>query len=224
MTKNMKKEKHEWERQPDEPDKCWLLFKSYLQMGNKRTISKAAELFGLHRNTVGNYVKKFNWNERAAAYDDYIYEQANNFYRRTIEKHEFQKFKQKLELSGRLQGLIEALMEYINSSILSPYDEEKFMRFKRLDYVISVLYKLIDKTDFSFSPLLMNIEKMKELGVFQHLNYFDLEEFEELCQQDKHENHSGEEETHNFDSMENDEGNRYASLNLDFGQIDNEKV
>lgn len=64
-----------WERQPDESNRAFAAFKIYAEMGPAtRSLRKVAAAIGSPKTTknVGEWSKKWNWPERARAYDNEI--------------------------------------------------------------------------------------------------------------------------------------------------------
>lgn len=66
-----------WERQPNEPDRSWVMFREYRDLGVKRTIKAAyAKVYGDLPTTetqgwMWALARNNNWKKRAAAYDNY---------------------------------------------------------------------------------------------------------------------------------------------------------
>ena len=65
-----------WEiRLPEEPPKAFKAFCLFRAMGYKRSIKACMELNGIEPKKYGSwarYARLYRWNERAAAYDEYI--------------------------------------------------------------------------------------------------------------------------------------------------------
>lgn len=65
-----------WEKRlPEESPKAFKAFCLFRSMGYKRSIKACLELHGIDPKKYGSwsrYARLFNWNERAAAYDEYI--------------------------------------------------------------------------------------------------------------------------------------------------------
>ena len=75
-----------WERQENDTDKSFEAFCVYRDMGANRTLEKVAEHFG---KTARNYElmsRKYNWVERAAAWDDELDKEAQKEQRKEIAK------------------------------------------------------------------------------------------------------------------------------------------
>jgi hypothetical protein len=77
-----------WERQPGEPDKAWLAFRIFRDIGPKRSYDETARRYyapnedageehsGRKKSRAGSSIKnwahQWHWNERAAAFDAYL--------------------------------------------------------------------------------------------------------------------------------------------------------
>lgn len=60
-----------WERLDGESVKAFNAFKTYLRLGNKRSLAKTAEALGhAALGTVTGWSSQFNWVDRVAAYDE----------------------------------------------------------------------------------------------------------------------------------------------------------
>lgn len=62
-----------WNRLPNESTKAYEAFKIYLELEN-RSLQKVAERLTISRQSVNKWSKKFDWEERATAYDSSIVE------------------------------------------------------------------------------------------------------------------------------------------------------
>lgn len=63
-----------WDRQKNESDKAYSAFKVYLEMEN-RSLQKVSEKLSKSRQLLSRWLNKFNWKERAAAYDSSVIEE-----------------------------------------------------------------------------------------------------------------------------------------------------
>lgn len=52
-----------------ESPEAFSAFTTYLELGRGRTNQKVAEILGISRSAVSQFAKKYNWRERASAYD-----------------------------------------------------------------------------------------------------------------------------------------------------------
>lgn len=61
-----------WEQQNNEPEKAFLRFKKYREMGTKRSLRKLAQEENVQLSTIAILSTKFNWQTRAAKWDRHI--------------------------------------------------------------------------------------------------------------------------------------------------------
>lgn len=59
-----------WERMTGEPPAAWAAFQTYRDLGQGRTIRKAAEVLGKSPAHLSEYSARFSWPDRAAAWDN----------------------------------------------------------------------------------------------------------------------------------------------------------
>lgn len=74
-----------WLRQPGESDKAFAAFQCFLDMGDERTVAEVGRKQGKSRSQIDGWRSKFNWRERAAAYDDYLVLEKAKKTRREVE-------------------------------------------------------------------------------------------------------------------------------------------
>jgi hypothetical protein len=120
-----------FERQPGESTKAFEAFKCYRALGTKRSLQKAAELYyGRSTNVAqfGRWSRKFDWVERARAFDDWqemIAQQAIAEYeqRRAVEFAE----RQMALREGLLEGAEQALAQMMKM-LRWPLAEQRVLR------------------------------------------------------------------------------------------------
>lgn len=61
---------YEWERKKGESSEAYAAFKIYYQMGDKRSCVKVAKNLGRSTTLITGWCSKWNWVERARAYDN----------------------------------------------------------------------------------------------------------------------------------------------------------
>lgn len=61
-----------WLRQPGESEKAYAAFKVYLELGEARTITAVGQKLGKSRSFVDGLRAKFDWKNRALAYDNFL--------------------------------------------------------------------------------------------------------------------------------------------------------
>lgn len=65
-----KKAEYEWERKKGESSESYAAFKLYYQMGDKRSCTKVAKNLGRSNTLISGWCSKWDWVERARAYDN----------------------------------------------------------------------------------------------------------------------------------------------------------
>lgn len=61
---------YEWERKKGESSEAYTAFKLYYQMGDKRSCAKVAKNLGRSNTLISGWCSKWDWVERARAYDN----------------------------------------------------------------------------------------------------------------------------------------------------------
>lgn len=69
MNERDKPEMALWERQPGEGQKPYEAARIYFELGPSRSLAEVARVLGKHRETVRRYSTRFQWRERARAFD-----------------------------------------------------------------------------------------------------------------------------------------------------------
>lgn len=65
-----KKAEYEWERKKGESSEAYAAFKLYYQMGDKRSCTRVVQKLNKSRALITGWCGKWNWVERARAYDN----------------------------------------------------------------------------------------------------------------------------------------------------------
>lgn len=65
-----KKAEYEWERKKGESSESYAAFKLYYQMGDERSCAKVAKNLGRSNTLISGWCSKWDWVERARAYDN----------------------------------------------------------------------------------------------------------------------------------------------------------
>lgn len=65
-----KRAEYEWERKKGESSESYAAFKLYYQMGDKRSCAKVAKNLGRSNTLISGWCSKWDWVERARAYDN----------------------------------------------------------------------------------------------------------------------------------------------------------
>lgn len=76
---------NEWDPQPYEAGK-YKYFQTYLDLGEKRTLNKVADLTDRSIDTIKRYSSKWNWVKRAEAYDIYKHKKLHDEYEQRWEE------------------------------------------------------------------------------------------------------------------------------------------
>lgn len=74
-----------WLRQPGESEKAFAAFQCFLDLGEERTIAEVGRKQGKSRSQIDGWRSRFNWRERAAAYDNYLASEKTKKARREVE-------------------------------------------------------------------------------------------------------------------------------------------
>lgn len=61
-----------WLRQPGESEKAYAAFKVYLEMSESRTITATSQNVGKSRAFIDGLRSKYDWKNRARAYDNFV--------------------------------------------------------------------------------------------------------------------------------------------------------
>ena len=61
-----------WERQPDESEEAYEAFRIYLELGVSRTQLETCRRLGKNRTTINEWANKYEWNQRAVDYENWI--------------------------------------------------------------------------------------------------------------------------------------------------------
>ena len=103
-----------WERQKDETEKAYSAFKIYLEMED-RSIKNVAEMLRVSEQNVRRWTNKYNWSERAAAYDSSIVESTRKAKVKLIESA----IKRKNNIAGKLEQKALQALENISLAKIS---------------------------------------------------------------------------------------------------------
>jgi hypothetical protein len=66
-------ERDPWARRPDEHARAYDGFRTFRDLGTTRTIPPAAELAGVREDTARKWSARYDWHERATAWDDEVH-------------------------------------------------------------------------------------------------------------------------------------------------------
>ena len=99
---------NEWERRADESNAAFEAFKIYLQTRNIKGVSRE-----LQKSTplLYKWSKRYDWQERARAYDNSILEEVRADLKRDLARQILRQYKQSLTLQDKSFANIERLLE-----------------------------------------------------------------------------------------------------------------
>lgn len=103
-----------WERQKNETDKAYSAFEIYLET-ESRSIKKVAEKLSVSAPNVRKWASKFDWTERAAAYDSSIVEETRSAKVTAIKNS----IDRKNSIAGKLEDKALTALEQISLSRIS---------------------------------------------------------------------------------------------------------
>jgi len=124
MSTKTKKEKI-WVKQPGEPQREWNLFEKYLSLGANRSLEELARVQGRKKvpEIYVTYFQNYNWEERAAAYDEYILEERGKKRAFTSDKINEELF----SVAQRFLDKVNERLSTLDSQTLSPRDVKEWV-------------------------------------------------------------------------------------------------
>lgn len=120
-----------WERQPEESAKAFEAFAIYRDMGNDRSIAKVAEKLGKSEALLHRWSSKFDWVNRAAAWDDELARMTTRELMRDIARTRARQRKQALAMQSKGMSLLkgikpgEAKLSEINALLKTGMEQER---------------------------------------------------------------------------------------------------
>lgn len=112
-----------WERQQYESQQSFEAFQIYRDLGEERSITKVAQKCNKNRSLIARWSTQHNWVERAAAYDQYMDQQALK-----AEERERKKMaKRHAEIAMKFQEKIKKRLKTLDPEELSTYDLMKWL-------------------------------------------------------------------------------------------------
>lgn len=103
-----------WERQPGETEKAYSAFKIFLEMED-RSILKVAKWLSVTVQNIRKWANKYNWLERAAAYDSSIVERTRQLKIEAIKES----LQRKIGIADKLEQKALKALEEISLSRIS---------------------------------------------------------------------------------------------------------
>lgn len=113
-----------WERQPGESGPAFEAFAAYRDMGEKRTIAAVARELNKSGTLCHRWKLKYNWRDRADAYDASIAEEARR--EAITERKSMQK--RHIKISMQLQQKALLALESMKPEEMTPKDIKEFIR------------------------------------------------------------------------------------------------
>src|SRR3972149_11406601 len=71
MTEDRRTYTHSWDAMPGEDTQAFAAFTRYLSQGPKRSLRYTAKVVGKSQATVERWSTRYDWKERARAFDEY---------------------------------------------------------------------------------------------------------------------------------------------------------
>ncbi len=102
----------------NESPKAFKAFCMFRNMGYKRSIKACLELHGIDQKKYGSwsrYARLFNWNERAAKYDEYIAKETE----RELINERVERKKRQMEMLNEFDGLVAKRLKTLNPDDLN---------------------------------------------------------------------------------------------------------
>jgi hypothetical protein len=147
--KNMNEKILPWDRQMDETDYHFKLFRWYLELGRNRTFVQISKIFSITTRTVSNYAKKWNWLQRVNLYEEYIF--ASNQSKNYEKLREMEKEKSALKVNYSILALdlAKAVQQYMNkwdSAYRHDDVKDKLKFLREVNLTMNLLLKTADNS------------------------------------------------------------------------------
>lgn len=140
-----------WYPLDGESDRHYNIFRRFLLLYNKRKCTDIMKLVGLGPTTIYGYAKKYNWWERADAFDQHLYTDSISHIIEPIRANRDKKIEQRIKISNGIQELIDEMMTYVQHPEYGWGNQEAT---ERINYMYSVARKIssmMDMVDFEVS-------------------------------------------------------------------------
>ena len=164
-------DKEAWERQTGESGPAFEAFTVYRDMGEKRTISAVAKQLNKSLQLCHRWKSRWNWRDRADAYDASIAEEARR--KAVAERKKMQE--RHIKISMQLQKTALEALEKIKPKDMTPKDVKEFLRLatelERMNREESIQQQTLDLKREEF-------EYKKERDSGMNREFEDLEEVE----------------------------------------------
>ncbi len=168
-----------WDRLPDETPKAWFAFVTYRNLGPSRTNKEVARILYGHecRRVIERWTGPYKWQERAAAYDEYLSAMAEQETSNKIKEMA----KRHAALATNFQAKVVERLQSLDASKLTHSDAIKYLevatRIERTAYDMPVDTKKILAETFSqdiakpstnqeYDLTVLNDEELEQLKQF----------------------------------------------------------
>lgn len=113
-----------WERQQGETDKAFEAFAIYRDAGADRSIRQVAKKLNKSSTLIGKWSSKWNWVERAAAYDNDLERQAHKEKQKLVADTR----KRQLQIAMQLERKALEALNLMKPEDMSPHDVKEMLR------------------------------------------------------------------------------------------------
>lgn len=125
-----------WERRADESEKAYAAFKVYLE-SDDRVLTNVATKLTCNRSNIGRWASKYDWKNRALAYDNSLFEDA----RKEIQRKTVNFYLRQYRLNEKLLNKIEKALEERELDKIS-YKSLNDMKAQAFTEMLQILDKL----------------------------------------------------------------------------------
>jgi hypothetical protein len=147
-------EKKQWEKLKGESSRQFLAFSQYLELGSRRNLVKIASSCNLTPSSIRKWARKWDWEERASAYDRHLIEIRKQKKREQHEKVENIHSKRMLDMSLVIYKLIDLINKKTGNELNKLSDMELTDLLKAVKLLTNVLPTLSN-----IASVNMNISK-----------------------------------------------------------------
>jgi hypothetical protein len=117
-----------WYRRVNEGQRAYELFLMYLQLGNKRSRRAVVEASGRKSRLVSSLMMKYQWVERAKAYDDWLVRIEEETIKRTLQKSAVKWAQREAKYREEMFELSDAMINRGRKMMSFPLTERKVTR------------------------------------------------------------------------------------------------
>ncbi|MBM2813266.1 MAG: hypothetical protein HW421_28 [Ignavibacteria bacterium] len=154
-----------WDLQDGEPLNTYSVFEFYLSLGMTRSYKKAADFFNLTKQTVYNYAKRWNWQERVALHDRLHAELRKNDYLLELEKRREETDKIKMDLTLYASRALTEVSNIYRDYWAFYNNPDTAAKLKFLDKINRTIDKIIKYIDMPISGSLSNAKSKRDINI-----------------------------------------------------------